>query len=223
MVIYILATLNRLSSTLAWQMNLRGKPIYALTIPTLKEDIEYVNSIKEDVKWLGFEWDNLLFASDYFEEMYKRAVLLINKGLAFVDDLSADEIREYRGTLTAPGKNSPYRERTIEENLDLFARMRAGEFDNGQKVLRAKLICPRQILICVTLLFTGYPMPHIITPAISGAFIQCMPLPIRLKMRLKVSHIPSVPLNSRISVLFIIGWWNNVKWRTRRSKLSLAA
>ncbi|WHY87417.1 glutamine--tRNA ligase/YqeY domain fusion protein [Neobacillus novalis] len=105
----------------------------------LKEDIEYVNSIKEDVKWLGFEWDNLLFASDYFEEMYKRAVLLINKGLAFVDDLSADEIREYRGTLTAPGKNSPYRERTIEENLDLFARMRAGEFDNGQKVLRAKI------------------------------------------------------------------------------------
>ncbi|MFF2448411.1 glutamine--tRNA ligase/YqeY domain fusion protein [Neobacillus sp. NPDC058068] len=105
----------------------------------LKEDIEYVNSIKEDVKWLGFEWDNLLFASDYFEEMYKRAVLLINKGLAYVDDLSADEIREYRGTLTEPGKNSPYRERSIEENLDLFARMRNGEFENGQKVLRAKI------------------------------------------------------------------------------------
>jgi glutaminyl-tRNA synthetase len=105
----------------------------------LKEDIEYVNSIKEDVKWLGFEWDNLLFASDYFEEMYKRAVLLINKGLAYVDDLSAEEIREYRGTLTEPGKNSPYRKRSIEENLELFARMRAGEFDNGQKVLRAKI------------------------------------------------------------------------------------
>ncbi|ETI70601.1 glutamine--tRNA ligase/YqeY domain fusion protein [Neobacillus vireti] len=105
----------------------------------LKEDIEYVNSIKEDVKWLGFEWDNLLFASDYFEEMYKRAVLLINKGLAYVDDLSAEEIREYRGTLTEPGKNSPYRERSIEENLDLFTRMRSGEFENGQKVLRAKI------------------------------------------------------------------------------------
>nr|WP_278187263.1 MULTISPECIES: glutamine--tRNA ligase/YqeY domain fusion protein [Bacillaceae] len=104
-----------------------------------KEDIEYVNSIKEDVKWLGFEWDNLLFASNYFEEMYNRAILLIEKGLAYVDDLSADEIREYRGTLTEPGKNSPYRERTIEENLDLFKRMRAGEFDNGQKVLRAKI------------------------------------------------------------------------------------
>ncbi|WP_312473559.1 glutamine--tRNA ligase/YqeY domain fusion protein [Neobacillus sp.] len=108
------------------------------TNPT-KEDIEYVNSIKEDVKWLGFEWDDLLFASNYFEEMYNKAVLLIKKGLAYVDDLTADEIREYRGTLTEPGKNSPYRERSIEENLDLFERMRNGEFANGQKVLRAKI------------------------------------------------------------------------------------
>jgi glutaminyl-tRNA synthetase len=105
----------------------------------LKEDIEYVNSIKEDVQWLGFEWDNLYFASDYFEEMYNRAVLLIKKGLAYVDDLSADEIREYRGTLTEPGKESPYRNRSIEENLDLFERMRAGEYGNGEKVLRAKI------------------------------------------------------------------------------------
>jgi glutaminyl-tRNA synthetase len=105
----------------------------------LKEDVEFVNSIKEDVKWLGYEWDNLLFASNYFDEMYKRAVLLIKKGLAYVDDLSADEIREYRGTLTEPGKESPYRERSIEENLDLFERMRKGEFGNGEKVLRAKI------------------------------------------------------------------------------------
>jgi glutaminyl-tRNA synthetase len=105
----------------------------------LKEDIEYVNSIKEDVKWLGYEWDGLFFASDYFEEMYNRAVLLIKKGLAYVDDLSADEIREYRGTLTAPGKESPYRNRSIEENLDLFERMRNGEFGDGEKVLRAKI------------------------------------------------------------------------------------
>ncbi|PFP24519.1 glutamine--tRNA ligase [Bacillus sp. AFS073361] len=105
----------------------------------LKEDIEYVNSIKEDVKWLGFEWDNLLFASNYFEEMYKRAVLLINKGLAYVDDLSADEIRQYRGTLTEPGKDSPYRTRSIEENLELFEKMREGAYENGQKVLRAKI------------------------------------------------------------------------------------
>jgi glutaminyl-tRNA synthetase len=105
----------------------------------LKEDIEYVNSIKEDVKWLGFEWDNLLFASNYFEEMFRKAVLLIKKGLAYVDDLSADEIREYRGTLTAPGKNSPYRDRSIEENLELFENMRNGMYDNGKKVLRAKI------------------------------------------------------------------------------------
>lgn len=105
----------------------------------LKEDIEYVNSIKEDVKWLGYEWDDLRFASNYFEEMYNHAVALIKKGLAYVDDLSADEIREYRGTLTEPGKESPYRDRSMEENLDLFERMRNGEFQNGEKVLRAKI------------------------------------------------------------------------------------
>lgn len=108
------------------------------TNPT-KEDTEYVNSIKEDVKWLGFDWEELHFASDYFDEMYNRAVMLIEKGKAYVDDLSADEIRELRGTLTEPGKNSPYRDRTIEENLDLFTRMRNGEFKDGEKVLRAKI------------------------------------------------------------------------------------
>ena len=105
----------------------------------LKEDEEYVNSIKEDVQWLGFKWNNLYFASDYFDEMYKRAVLLIKKGKAYVDDLSADEIRETRGTLHAPGVESPYRNRSVEENLDLFERMKNGEFENGQKVLRAKI------------------------------------------------------------------------------------
>jgi len=104
-----------------------------------KEEVEYVESIKEDVRWLGFEWDELHFASDYFEEMYNRAVLLIKKGKAYVCDLSADEIREYRGTLTEPGKDSPYRNRTVEENLDLFERMRKGEFKDGEKVLRAKI------------------------------------------------------------------------------------
>lgn len=105
----------------------------------LKEDQEFVDSIKEDVAWLGYEWDGLFFASDYFEEMYNRAVLLIKKGLAYVDDLSADEIREYRGTLSEPGKESPYRNRSIEENLELFERMRNGDFANGEKVLRAKI------------------------------------------------------------------------------------
>ncbi|MCV4235404.1 glutamine--tRNA ligase/YqeY domain fusion protein [Virgibacillus sp. LDC1] len=105
----------------------------------VKEDIEYVNSIKEDVKWLGFDWEELRYASDYFEEMYNRAVLLIKKGKAYVDDQSADQIRETRGTLTEPGQNSPYRDRGVEENLDLFERMRKGEFANGERVLRAKI------------------------------------------------------------------------------------
>lgn len=108
------------------------------TNPT-KEDTEYVESIKEDIKWLGFDWDNLYFASDYFEEMYERAVLLIKKGLAFVCDLTPEEMKEFRGTLKVPGKESPYRNRSVEENLDLFDRMRKGEFKDGEKVLRAKI------------------------------------------------------------------------------------
>jgi glutaminyl-tRNA synthetase len=105
----------------------------------VKEDVEYVESIKEDVKWLGFDWDGLFFASDYFGEMYERAVILIRKGLAFVDDQTADQIRETRGTLTSPGQESPYRSRSVDENLDLFNRMRNGDFADGTKVLRAKI------------------------------------------------------------------------------------
>ena len=108
------------------------------TNPT-KEDVEYVDSIMEDIKWLGFEWDNVYYASDYFDEIHRAAIELIKKGKAFVCDLSADEIREYRGTLTEPGKNSPYRDRSVEENLDLFMRMTNGEFPDGSKVLRAKI------------------------------------------------------------------------------------
>jgi glutaminyl-tRNA synthetase len=105
----------------------------------VKEDTEYVDSIEADVRWLGFEWGELRFASDYFEKMYECAVRLIEKGAAFVCDLSADEIKEYRGTLTAPGRESPYRNRDIAENLRLFADMRAGKYADGEKVLRAKI------------------------------------------------------------------------------------
>jgi glutaminyl-tRNA synthetase len=108
------------------------------TNPT-KEDVEYVESIQEDVAWLGFKWDGLFYASDYFEQLYQFAVTLIRQGKAYVDSLSADEIREYRGTLTQAGRNSPYRDRSVEENLDLFARMRAGEFPDGAHVLRARI------------------------------------------------------------------------------------
>ena len=109
------------------------------TNPT-KEDVEYVDSIQEDVRWLGFNWgDRMFYASDYFEQMYRYAEQLIRDGKAYVDSLTADEIREYRGTLTSPGRNSPHRERSVEENLDLFRRMRAGEFPDGGHVLRAKI------------------------------------------------------------------------------------
>src|SRR6058998_3244567 len=104
-----------------------------------KEETEYVDSIMEDVEWLGFHWDGLFYASDYFDQLYQWAVQLIKAGKAYVDDLSADEIREYRGTLTKPGKDSPYRNRPVEENLDLLERMRAGEFPDGARVLRAKI------------------------------------------------------------------------------------
>ena len=106
----------------------------------VKEDVEYVDSIKADVRWLGFEWqDREFYASDYYEQLYQYAEVLIRKGVAYVDSLTADQMREYRGTLTEPGKDSPHRTRTIDENLDLFRRMRAGEFPDGAHVLRAKI------------------------------------------------------------------------------------
>ncbi|MBQ9961382.1 MAG: glutamine--tRNA ligase/YqeY domain fusion protein [Firmicutes bacterium] len=105
----------------------------------VKEDVEYVDSIEADVRWLGFEWDERLWASDYFDTMYEAAVELIKQGKAFVCDLTGDEIKEYRGTLTSPGKESPYRNRSIEENLQLFEEMKAGKYADGEKVLRAKI------------------------------------------------------------------------------------
>jgi glutaminyl-tRNA synthetase len=104
-----------------------------------KEETEYVESIKADVNWLGFQWDGLFYASDYFDQLYEWAVKLIKDGKAYVDDLTADQIRKYRGTLTEPGKDSPHRNRSVEENLNLFERMRAGEFPDGSRVLRAKI------------------------------------------------------------------------------------
>ncbi len=105
----------------------------------VKEDTEYVDSIQQDIRWLGFEWAGVHYASDYFEQLYEWAIVLIKKGLAYVDDQTQEEIRLGRGTVTEPGKNSPWRDRSIEENLDLFERMRNGEFADGEKVLRAKI------------------------------------------------------------------------------------
>ena len=124
-----------LAETYSGRCNLR----YDDTDPS-KEEIEYVDSIKEDVRWLGYDWeDREYYASNYFEQLFEYAVQLIKAGKAYVDSLSADEIRQYRGTLTEPGKNSPYRERSVAENLDLFERMRAGEYQDGDHVLRAKI------------------------------------------------------------------------------------
>ena len=105
-----------------------------------KEDPEYTDSIQQDVKWLGFDWsDRLFYASDYFEQLFEFAKQMITNGKAYVDHLNADEIRDHRGTLTEPGKDSPYRDRSIEENLSLFERMRAGDFEEGECILRAKI------------------------------------------------------------------------------------
>jgi glutaminyl-tRNA synthetase len=127
-----------------------------------KEEVEYVESIQEDVRWLGFDWeDRLFYASDYFEQLYEYAVQLIKKGKAYVCDLSQDEIREYRGTLTEPGRNSPYRDRSVEENLDLFTRMRAGEFPDGSRTLRAKIdMASPNMLMRDPVLYRILKVPH---------------------------------------------------------------
>src|SRR5688572_13667741 len=123
-----------LAKTFGGQTNLRFDDTNPVT-----EDTEYVDSIKEDIRWLGFEWANEFYASDYFDQLYEFAVVLIKKGLAYVDDSSADQIAAMKGTPTEPGQNSPFRSRTVEENVDLFSRMRNGEFKEGEKVLRAKV------------------------------------------------------------------------------------
>ena len=128
-----------LNSGLAKKYNGKFNLRFDDTNPT-KERVEFVESIKEDVKWLGADWENrLFFASNYFEKMYECAIFLIKKGKAYVDDLSAEQIREYRGTLKEPGKESPYRNRSVEENLELFTQMKEGKFEDGSKVLRAKI------------------------------------------------------------------------------------
>jgi glutaminyl-tRNA synthetase len=132
-----------------------------------KEKVEYVESIKQDVRWLGFDWeDREYYASDYFEQLYEYAVQLIKKGKAYVDSLSADQVQEYRGTLTEPGKNSLYRERSIEENLNLFERMRAGEFEEGDHVLRAKIdMASSNMLMRDPTLYRIKKVPHYRTAA----------------------------------------------------------
>ena len=182
------------------QCNLR----YDDTNP-VKEDVEYVDSIEEDVKWLGFQWDNRLWASDYFDEMYDCALDLIKKGKAYVCDLSADEIRAYRGTLKEPGKESPSRNRSVEENLKLFEEMREGKYADGEKVLRAKIdmASPNMNMRDPVI----YRIAHISHHNTNGAFIRCTTSLILSRMLSRGSLILSARWNSKITDRFTTGSW----------------
>ena len=192
------------------------------TNPT-KEDVEYVESIMEDIRWLGYQWDNVYYASDYFPFIHACAVKLIEKGKAYVCDLTADEIREYRGTLTEPGKESPYRSRSVEENLDLFARMTAGEFETGAKVLRAKIDMASPNLNMRDPIITGCSRPPTTAPGISGASIPCTILRIPCPTRRRKSPIPCARWNLRITGRFMTGCFGKWESSSRPGRSSLPA
>lgn len=189
------------------QFNLR----FDDTNPT-KEKTEFVESILADVKWLGADFgDRVFFASNYFDQMYEAAIKLIKKGKAYVCDLTADEIREYRGTLTEPGKNSPYRDRSIEENLDLFERMKNGEFPDGSKVLRAKIDMASPNINMRDPIIYRIARMTTTTQVTSGAFTLCMTLHILSMDASRVLHILYVHLSLRITDLCMTGWlWSSV-------------
>jgi len=172
-----------------------------------KEDVEYVDSIKEDIRWLGFDWDHReYYASDYFERLYQFAIQLIKGGKAYVCDLSADEMRDYRGTLTEPGKNSPYRERPIEENLDLLQRMKAGEFPDGARTLRAKIdMASPNLNMRDPVMYRILHATHHSTGD-KCVFIRLMISPTANRIRSRESRIRSVRWNSKITDRFTTGF-----------------
>jgi glutaminyl-tRNA synthetase len=172
----------------------------------VKEDIEYVESIKNDVEWLGFHWSgNVRYSSDYFDQLHAYAIELINKGLAYVDELTPEQIREYRGTLTQPGKNSPYRDRSVEENLALFEKMRAGGFEEGKACLRAKIdmASPFIVIRCCTVL----NLLNTTRLATSGASTRCTTSPTASAMPWKVLRTLCVRLSSRTTAVCTTGYW----------------
>jgi glutaminyl-tRNA synthetase len=174
-----------------------------------KEEMEYVESIREDVRWLGFDWeDREYFASDYFEQLHAWAVQMIEAGQAFVCDLTPEQIRQYRGTLTEPGRNSPYRDRSVEENLDLFRRMRAGEFPDGTRTLRAKVDMAHPNLNMRDPVM--YRILHAITiaPATGGASIRCTISPMASRIRSSGSPIRSALWSSKTTGLCTTGTSN---------------
>jgi glutaminyl-tRNA synthetase len=188
----------------------------------VKEDVEYVDSILADVRWLGFDWaEHLYYASDYFDKLYEFAEYLINEGKAFVCDLSLDELREYRGTLTVPGKNSPYRNRSRDENLDLFRRMKAGEFPEGSRSLRAKIDMASPNLNMRDPVIYRIRRLIITVQAAIGRFIPCMITLIAFQTPWKGSPTLSVPWSLRITVPFMTGYWINFRFPVILSKSNL--
>ncbi|SDF70666.1 tRNA synthetases class I (E and Q), catalytic domain [Paenibacillus sp. cl6col] len=174
----------------------------------LKEDIHYVHSIIEDMKWLGYDPDYIYYGSDYSEQIYQAAVTLIKKGKAYVCDLTPDEVAKYRGTLTEPGRNSPYRSRTIEENLELFTNMRQGVFPTASKVLRAKIdMSSPNMNIELFMLRT-------IEQRITGVYTRCMILHIRFKTPSKASRTRYARLNSKTIVHCTSGFFANSKFQS---------
>jgi len=172
----------------------------------VKEEEEYVEAIKEDIRWLGFDWeDRLFYASDYFEQLYQWAVQLIKDGKAYVDSLSPEEIKEYRGAFGKPGKNSPYRDRSVEENLGLFERMRAGEFEDGAHVLRAKIDMTSGNMNLRDPSCTASSTPPITGRGTSGVSIRCTIGPTVSRILSKGSPILSVRWNTKTIAPCTIG------------------
>lgn len=171
-----------------------------------KEDEEFVDAIMEDIHWLGYSWDKLCYGSSYFDQCYELAIKLIQKGVAYVDDLSKDEMREYRGTLTEPGKNSPFRDRSVEENLDLFTRMKNGEFPDGSHTLRARSTWLRRTSTCATRHCTAFCTFRTIRRAIHGASIRCMTLRTRSRTPSRASRTRCARSNTRRTVRCTTGW-----------------
>ena len=192
------------------------------TNPT-KEDAVFVENIQNDIEWLGFSWDELHFASDFFEKLYEIACGLIRKGVAYVDDQTSEEMRKNRGTLTRPGVNSPYRDRSVEENLDLFERMRKGEFPDGSRVLRAKIdMASPNVLMRDPTLYRILRCHHHRTGD-DGVSTRCTTSSILCRTPSRASRTPSVRWNTRSIAPCTTGWCARPALSIRRARSSLPA
>ena len=190
----------------------------------VKEDIEYVESIKNDVQWLGFHWSgDVCYSSDYFDQLHQYAVELINKGLAYVDELSPDEIREYRGTLKAPGKNSPYRDRSVEENLALFEKMRSGGFEEGKACLRAKIDMASPFIVMRDPVLYRIKFAEHHQTGNKCASTRCTTSPTASAMRWKALPTRCVPWSSRTTVVCTTGCWTTSASRCTRASTNSRA